>query len=1014
MVSVVIATAKAAVAVFGGSAFGGGVAGALAQAVAITATTQAITRLTAKETRSEQTGLGTKEISVRSSTEYAKIIYGQALAGGTLRYTGVSGTEAQYLWRSEIIAGHEVEDMVTIKLDESFIITNDVDWATNIVDGGVYADYVKIYKSLGTTTQTVNAALAADFADITANHAAKSRALLEVRFEWVEASNAIWEQIGPPQNVLALTKGQPNIYDPRLDSSPGAAPTNSSYMAYTVNPILQLGHYLTDARLGMGNELVVADIDWSWFADEASYCEGRIPTPGVLNGAQRFTSNGILSAGDTYEENIKQLLSACDGITLQKAGPKWIARSGRFGYGPNLCTNPDFESNITGFSKLGGAGTVLHNASLKMLALTNASGGFVTSGFTLAAVAGTTYCARAVVFADSEVTAADRYGLAATYNADGQTAKLASHEITEHDAELRIQFTATTTGNIYVSLYLNSITSGKTGEFDSVEIYKVTDVTIDDDWLIDDWQLISDGSKETHYNAVDAIYLSPAEGYKPTEALRQENADYLSRDNGQLMTTDLPLNMTNTEYAAQHLAYRHLSKSDYPKTYRLPCNYKALDILPFDVVNLNIPSLSASIITARVEPVEFNDMGNPSKGIDLVVRLDDVNRYAEPSVSDYSTRTDSGEIALAISEVPDPTGLTATAKEGGILVNWANPTVPNVWEFVRVHANTEDSRAGSTLVYEGKVSEFFHKLDDGETYFYWIRARRADQFSDFLPDTETTTITATAGNQLAVAGTTANWSLVNDDLGSGEGPTRTLQDTEQLMLDAFASWLRSNIGVISGYTDNGVLTGDLFGGADGGTLLIDALDGTIDGLKYSGGTLLETLEPAQGGATANTGFFQADSFSLSATLTATASPITTWAQDIDGSAPITLVSNSKFEFDVAGLYLLTWDFHWDYRLDTDTSGSGIPATRNFQVFTRYAADGVTFDAGTNYQYVSDVRPVSATTTFVTQFESLSNSILVDAAANSRLQLHFTGVNTNGFNVSADSRVDIVLLRQVTD
>lgn len=1124
MASVVVATAKAAFAVFTGAAAGGGAAGALIQAAAITATSAAINSIALNRQKNDDASerLGTKEISIRSATEHAKMIYGQALAGGVLRYTGVSGSESQYLWRSEIIAGHEVSNIGAIKLDETFIAANEIDWDNNIVDGGFFANYIKVYRLLGTDAQTANIDLAGDFGDITLNHRARGRALLEVRMEWVNASNQIWEQLGPPANVLALVNGQPNIYDPRLDTTPGANP--GVYQQYTQNGVLQLAHYLTDPRLGMGEFISVDEIDWEWFGHEADYCESLSPSPGALLGEQRFTSNGILSAGNSYKSNIQALMRGFDGLALQKRGSKWIVRTGKFGYGANLCTNPSFESNITGWSKLSGNGTVTHNASIQVLALTTTAGGMTTAGFALSVTAGTVYSARSMVVSDDNGTAAGQYGLAATYNADGQTSKLASHEVSGYDKEMRIQFKAETTGTVYVSLYINHTTSGLTAEFNDVEIFKVTDVTITDDWLIDDWQLVPDGSKETNYNAVDAIYLSPQEGYKPVEALRQENADYLSRDNGELMPTDLSLEMTNYEYEAQRLAFRYLNKSDYKDVYRLPCSYFAFDILPFDIVNVNIPSISDAEFTARVETVELHDMGEES-GIVLIVRAEDVDRYADPDVSDFSTRDDSGEITLAVSEVPDPTAAAVTAVEGGILVTWANPTIPSLFDTIEVYASTTNNRDDANVIARSRTEDHLHVLGSGQTYYYWLRARKGGEQSSFVPDTTTTTLTTTAGNQLATAATTANWSLVNDDdpvndpkpqggasgtftdkpdwydgtffIDVSTGDVLRCQDAYTTITDpgggsvtdpgggtftATGTFVKvgsldvtrlNNVDQVLNTALSILDDGTLVGGSGGQVTIVglgyngslDATDNTItsgptkpsdatgvDGnlfhhtgedawyakisgswTKVSDATAsniaagivgqgdLAVLDSADwatqvGGtgkpddnATRNDGPLLSDGFSISSNITADALPINNWQLDRDGLTPITLVSNQSFEFDEAGAYQVNLTLSMSF--DAATHSSAIPPSITFQLYTRYASDGVTYAAADNYQYIDMVRPYSTTSTDVVCFGSIALSIVLDAAENSRLQFYFNAVNAADFAVN-NCKVDILQLKQV--
>ena len=267
----------------------------------------------------------------------------------------------------------------------------------------------------------------------------------------------------------------------------------------------------------------------------------------------------------------------------------------------------------------------------------------------------------------------------------------------------------------------------------------------------------------------------------------------------------------------------------------------------------------------------------------------------------------------------------------------------------------------------------------------------------------------------AEAATTAQWTGIIDDAGSGEPPERSLQDIQQEAFNVAIDLFRQSlIGAVGGYAGAEKVIANVVGGPDGANVLIDALDGTIDGLKFDGGVLVNDRIPAQGGATANTGPLLSDSFQLSATLTAAANPVNTFTQIRDGSTPVSLLSGQTLRFDEAGTYILTFNFSFDYRLDTITSGSGIPSSIQFQVYTRYAADGITYASPANYQYWSDIKPASSVASFATQFGSIGSTLIIDAAEDSRLQIYFNPVNTNGFNVRQESRVDILQLKQVAD
>jgi hypothetical protein len=1206
-------------AVFGGTALGGGIAGALAQITAFTALNAGLNRLQRQDFDNDP-GLGSRDVSSRSASANASIIYGETLVGGVLRFSGTSGNENEFLWRSEILAGHECDDITDVYIDTARIRNSEINWDTDgQVNAGDFSGSAWFYKQLGTSSQTVTADLESAFPLITTAHAAKGRCLLEARFLWNEANNSLWDQTGAPVNLKGLVKGKNDIYDPRNDSSPGANVDSNTYRGWSDNPILCLANYLTDTRLGMG--MSNDRIDWQFVANEADYCDGQVPLHNA-GSEKRFTCNGVLATGNSHRDNIQILLSACDG-RMSFRGDKWILRAGRLGEGSNLCTNGEFESDLSGWTAApASSGTIERDTFSGFLKLTNGASGFQTARYALSVTEGTTYTARVVVKESGNPS--NRYGLTASYNANGQTDPLARVTKTTENSELRITFKATETGTLYICPYIDSSTTGLDAEFSHVEIYKVTDVNIDGDWMSGDVTVSGSPPKELRYNRVDALYVSPTQNYKATEALPVSNADYLARDNGELLTHELTLQMTDSELGSQRLAFKYLNKSDKPKSFQLPCNYKALKLAPHDYVSFSLPELGLVDQLMRIQSYRLNDLGS-AQGVELVCTEDDADTYADPDISDYSLRTAAGIIVPAIDVVPEPTGFTVDSKQGGNLLSWANPTIPQLWDTIEVYASTTNLRSNATRIHRTRSDEYLHKLDAGETFYYWIRAVRADQVTDYLPNTETSTVTATAGNDLATAATTANWSgVVDDDPDNNPRPqagasgsfyekpdwydgTFWIQrDTEDILQAENSNTLISdpdgnsivdpdgtpfsatgtfvkvgsldvtrlnNANLVLNEAISILSNGQLSGGGGGQVTIVglgyngslDATDNTItsstgtpdnsvgvDGnLHYnttseawiakiggfwvavsdrtasniaagitgqgdlavldsadwatqisgsnkpednatngatwgsnidganlpednatqnvvtrstavpSGGSSgdlhqrtntgkwyaniagtwyevadatalniaigitgqgdLATLDDVdwsthvtgsgkpQDNATRNEGPLLSDGFSISSNITADALPISNWSLDRDGSTPITLVSGSSFEFDEAGAYQVNLTLSMSF--DVATSSSSIPPSIEFQLYTRYAADGSTYAAADNYQYIQRIRPYSTTSTTVTGFDSIALSIVVDAAANSRMRFYFNAVNAGTFAVN-NCKVDILQLKQV--
>jgi len=283
-----------------------------------------------------------RDITVRSAIEPARIIYGTARTSGPVVYTNTAPTpgtnDNSTLWTVISLCQHEIEDITEIWLDGDQILSSAIDWAgTGGVTSGKYGpiggnQVTNFYRRLGTDTQTHVTELATAFSDWTSDYDGKGVAYIVTAFELGTATGeGVWAQ-GAPQNIRAVVKGK-KVYDPRKDSTQTGGSgahrlADPATWEWSDNPALCLADYLFDARLGMGAEGVTYDdIDWDLVADAADVCDVSVTIPG--GSEKRFTCNGALSTGETYAENIKQLLSSMSG-QITWSGGKYRIRAAAY------------------------------------------------------------------------------------------------------------------------------------------------------------------------------------------------------------------------------------------------------------------------------------------------------------------------------------------------------------------------------------------------------------------------------------------------------------------------------------------------------------------------------------------------------------------------------------------------------------------------------------------------------------------------------------------------------------
>ncbi len=275
------------------------------------------------------TSPSTRDVMVRGTTEPRKILYGQDAVSGPIVYINAGGTDNKELAMVVALTGHECDSVVSVMLDNDEILAADIDWPSSggLVTAGKYTDVARLRTHLGTDGQAVDGYINTLFStDWTTNHRLRGICYIACVFELVDGSEDVWEG-GPPSNIRVLLKGKNDVYDPRLDASPGANPDNATYQAWTDNPALCLADYLTDTKNGAG--WAHSKIDYDMVDAAADVCDElvSIPPSSPATTQKRYTCNGVLFTSDNHRENISKLLSSMAGRITYRQG-KWRIQAG--------------------------------------------------------------------------------------------------------------------------------------------------------------------------------------------------------------------------------------------------------------------------------------------------------------------------------------------------------------------------------------------------------------------------------------------------------------------------------------------------------------------------------------------------------------------------------------------------------------------------------------------------------------------------------------------------------------
>ena len=157
------------------------------------------------------------------------------------------------------------------------------------------------------------------------------------RFWW----NANWS--GPPALHIDV-HGKNDIYDPRLDTSPGANPTDAAYQIYTENAALVLADFLVNTQWGLGYKWT--EINMAQLVAAANVCDELVTlaNPQTINGVTiteepRYAINGVMDSSMEAGACVQSMLSAMGG-SISFIGGEWYIWPAQYQGASGIVLNP--------------------------------------------------------------------------------------------------------------------------------------------------------------------------------------------------------------------------------------------------------------------------------------------------------------------------------------------------------------------------------------------------------------------------------------------------------------------------------------------------------------------------------------------------------------------------------------------------------------------------------------------------------------------------------------------------
>jgi hypothetical protein len=258
------------------------------------------------------------EVSVTDSAAEGLIIYGRVRVSGVNVIPPLSsGSNGRYLHQVLALAIHEVDGFEDVYFNQDLITNASIGSVTGTssdgaVSSGPYAGSAWIRRYRGTNTQNVDFILNAAFPSaFTSAFRGRGIAYAAVQYDWGKGK----VYTGGVPLTTFVVRGK-RCYDPRLDTTPGANPTNPSYAAWTDNPALCWADYL---MASYGYALNPARIDWATVVTAANVCDQLVNIPGSAT-QKRYTLNGRLSTAADPEDNMRTIVDAMMGKVSDTGG----------------------------------------------------------------------------------------------------------------------------------------------------------------------------------------------------------------------------------------------------------------------------------------------------------------------------------------------------------------------------------------------------------------------------------------------------------------------------------------------------------------------------------------------------------------------------------------------------------------------------------------------------------------------------------------------------------------------
>ena len=276
--------------------------------------------------------------NTRTATAPQELVYGTIRKGGIITYLESTGTTNEYLHQIICLAGHEVNQIGDIYINDQIVsLDSDGNVTTSTWQDNDGNSTILIKKFTGAANQNVYTTLNAlsngpswanGASGDDTNFRGQGIACLYIRLKY---DQNVFTQ-GVPL-FTALVQGK-KVYDPR-----------SSSTAFSANAALCIRDYLT-SKYGLNNATAIND---TVFSTAANTCDETVSLSGSGN-EKRYEINGVLSLDRQPKDILGDMVAACAGTLFWGQG-EWQLKVGEYTTAVKTLTLSDFRSDVSIITK---------------------------------------------------------------------------------------------------------------------------------------------------------------------------------------------------------------------------------------------------------------------------------------------------------------------------------------------------------------------------------------------------------------------------------------------------------------------------------------------------------------------------------------------------------------------------------------------------------------------------------------------------------------------------------------